>query len=84
VLSSISNWANAPVEGILFDDLSGDGYYNAMERYGSSKLANIMFAAELNRRYSADNVVGTNSNFLTPSRQRPSRCHYKHSTYQPL
>lgn len=35
---------------ILFDDLQAERGYSAMERYSMSKLANLMFAVELDRR----------------------------------
>jgi NAD(P)-dependent dehydrogenase (short-subunit alcohol dehydrogenase family) len=38
---------------IHFDDLQGDRRYNNWLWYGQSKLANLMFALELNRRASA-------------------------------
>ena len=36
--------------GLPVDDLNGDAYYGAMYTYGVSKLANILFAKELQRR----------------------------------
>ncbi|KAH6723578.1 hypothetical protein BKA61DRAFT_465995 [Leptodontidium sp. MPI-SDFR-AT-0119] len=42
----------APVEGIQFDNLrSADQPSTAMMRYGQSKLANILYAKELAKRY---------------------------------
>lgn len=35
---------------IFFDDIDAAGSYRAQERYGQSKLANLMFAFELDRR----------------------------------
>lgn len=40
----------APAGGIKFDDL-GMASHNAMVRYGQSKLANVLHAKELHRRY---------------------------------
>ena len=37
--------------GINFDDLSGEAGYNANKAYGHSKLANVLFANELARRF---------------------------------
>jgi NAD(P)-dependent dehydrogenase (short-subunit alcohol dehydrogenase family) len=41
----------APKAGILFDDLAGDRGYTAWGHYGQSKLANLLFAKELARRF---------------------------------
>lgn len=41
----------APTEGIDFDDLSGERTYDAWRQYGQSKLANILFARSLARRF---------------------------------
>jgi retinol dehydrogenase-12 len=49
-VSSLGNYLYPPEEGILWDDLSGDSSYNKWERYGQSKLANILFANQLNKR----------------------------------
>ena len=38
---------------ILFDDINADKQYNTMARYAMSKLANLYFAYELQRRLSA-------------------------------
>ncbi len=53
-------WLFAPQpEGIRFDDLRGDAHYNPFERYGSAKLAQILFSNELDRRLreAGDNVL---------------------------
>jgi NAD(P)-dependent dehydrogenase (short-subunit alcohol dehydrogenase family) len=44
---------------ILFDDINADKQYNTMARYAMSKLANLYFAYELQRRLSAagDEVI---------------------------
>lgn len=44
---------------ILFDDINADKQYNTMARYAMSKLANLYFAYELQRRLSAagDDVI---------------------------
>ena len=41
----------APKEGIEFDNLSGENGYAAWRAYGQSKLANLLFARELGRRF---------------------------------
>ncbi|MGM0555601.1 MAG: SDR family oxidoreductase [Myxococcota bacterium] len=41
----------APGEGIQFDNLSGEHGYASWPAYGQSKLANLLFARELARRF---------------------------------
>ena len=41
----------APREGIQFDNLSGEKGYSPFRAYGQSKLANLLFAKELARRF---------------------------------
>lgn len=41
---------NPPAGGIAFDDLSAEGWYSPWKAYGQSKLANLLFARELDRR----------------------------------
>ena len=53
---SIANFIFSPPQGIRLDDLSGDKHYSVWERYGSSKLANILFSNELNRRMQDENA----------------------------
>jgi retinol dehydrogenase-12 len=55
-VSSLANFIVGPAQGILFDDIQGDKY-NAWERYGNSKLANIMFTNELSKRCQGQNVI---------------------------
>ncbi|NTV02123.1 MAG: hypothetical protein HGB04_04970 [Chlorobiaceae bacterium] len=43
----------APREGIRFDNLIGEQGYNGWVACGQSKLANILFAKELQRRFSS-------------------------------
>ncbi len=50
VLSSGAH-ALAPKEGIQFDNLSGAKGYKRWGNYGQSKLANVLFAKELARRF---------------------------------
>jgi NAD(P)-dependent dehydrogenase (short-subunit alcohol dehydrogenase family) len=42
----------APKGGIEFDNLSGEKGYSAWRAYGQSKMANLLFAKELARRFS--------------------------------
>ena len=51
VMLSSAAHAMAPRAGIEFDNLSGEKSYSAWGAYGQSKLANILFACELARRF---------------------------------
>jgi NAD(P)-dependent dehydrogenase (short-subunit alcohol dehydrogenase family) len=42
---------SAPKGGIEFDNLSGEKGYSAWRAYGQSKMANLLFAKELARRF---------------------------------
>jgi WW domain-containing oxidoreductase len=46
----------APREGIELDNLSGEHGYSAWPAYGQSKLANLLFAKELARRFADDDT----------------------------
>lgn len=50
ILSSSASVNLAPKQGILFDNLDGQSFYNPLQFYGHSKLANALFAKELSRR----------------------------------
>ncbi len=50
VLSSDAH-RGAPKEGIDFDNLAGERGYSAWQTYGRSKLANLLFAKQLARRF---------------------------------
>ncbi len=50
VLSSEAH-RRAPPEGIRFDDLGAERSYSPWVHYGQSKLANLLFAKELARRF---------------------------------
>ncbi|KAJ3301041.1 hypothetical protein HDV03_001465 [Kappamyces sp. JEL0829] len=54
VLSSIAH-GNAPYDGIHYDDLNNKDAYNAQQRYGESKLANLHFAKALQNKFTARN-----------------------------
>jgi NAD(P)-dependent dehydrogenase (short-subunit alcohol dehydrogenase family) len=45
--------------GIQFDNLSGDAEYNGNKCYGQSKLANLLFAKELARRFEGTNKLAS-------------------------
>jgi WW domain-containing oxidoreductase len=53
----------APNGGIQFDNLSGDKGYSPWRAYGQSKLANLLFAKELARRFSG---TGKTANAVHP------------------
>jgi NAD(P)-dependent dehydrogenase (short-subunit alcohol dehydrogenase family) len=54
-LSSVAH--NSPYEGgFRWDDLRGEQHYHKWHAYGTSKLANILHARELNRRFKAEGV----------------------------
>jgi NAD(P)-dependent dehydrogenase (short-subunit alcohol dehydrogenase family) len=46
-VGSRSGYKRAPSAGIEFDNLRGEGDFDAMEAYGRSKLANALFSLEL-------------------------------------
>ncbi|KAK7221392.1 hypothetical protein V2G26_009395 [Clonostachys chloroleuca] len=53
--------ARAPLAGIMFDTLKTDGSsISTVERYGQSKLANILYAKELARRHPEIEVASVN------------------------
>lgn len=51
VMLSSSAHSMAPKGGIVFDNLSGDKRYTPWGQYGQSKMANLLFAKELSRRF---------------------------------
>jgi len=53
----------APKGGIEFDNLSGEKGYSAWRAYGQSKMANLLFAKELARRF---NGTARTANALHP------------------
>ena len=50
---TLSSNAHKTVRGIAFDNLNGDRRYFRWSAYGQSKLANLLFALELDRRLRA-------------------------------
>ncbi len=55
VMLSSGAHSMAPKEGIQFDNLSGEKGYSGWRNYGQSKLANLLFAKELARRFAGTN-----------------------------
>ncbi|MEH6590080.1 MAG: SDR family NAD(P)-dependent oxidoreductase [Halioglobus sp.] len=62
-VGSQSGYLRAPPEGIDFDNLRGEGDYDAILAYGRSKLANALFSIELAKRLAG---TGVSSNALHP------------------
>jgi len=50
MVSSSASVMHAPREGIMFDNLDGDRFYDPMTFYGQSKFAVALYAKELSRR----------------------------------
>jgi NAD(P)-dependent dehydrogenase (short-subunit alcohol dehydrogenase family) len=50
---TVSSLAHKMVKGMNFDDLMGAKKYRAWNAYGQSKLANLLFTSELQRRLTA-------------------------------
>src|SRR6202789_3651175 len=50
IVSSSASVIQAPAEGIMFDNLDGRRFYDAMTFYGQSKFAVALYAKELSRR----------------------------------
>mgnify|MGYP003674558429 FL=1 len=62
-VGSRSGYTQAPPEGIDFDNLRGEGNFDAQQAYGRSKLANALFSLELARRLEGSGVT---SNVIHP------------------
>ncbi|EFJ44118.1 hypothetical protein VOLCADRAFT_65341 [Volvox carteri f. nagariensis] len=69
---------------IDFEDLMRDRSYDAWEAYGQSKLANIMFSYELNRRLGADSKITVNCLHPGVVKTELGRCVYMYTWYMPL
>ena len=62
-VASQSGYLRAPEAGIDFDNLRGEGDYDAMNAYGRSKLANALFSLQLAKHLEG---TGVSSNALHP------------------
>jgi WW domain-containing oxidoreductase len=63
VMLSSGAHLQAPKGGIEFDNLDGSKHYSAWGNYGQSKIANILFARELSRRFAG---TGKTANAVHP------------------
>ena len=62
-VGSRAGYTQAPLVGIDFENLRGEGVFDASEAYGRSKLANALFSLELARRLEGSGVT---SNVVHP------------------
>lgn len=62
-VGSRAGYSSAPAVGIDFDNLRGEGEFDAGEAYGRSKLANALFSLELAKRLEGS---PTTSNVIHP------------------
>jgi NAD(P)-dependent dehydrogenase (short-subunit alcohol dehydrogenase family) len=62
-VGSASGYGQAPAVGIDFNNLRGEGAFDAGQAYGRSKLANALFSLELSRRW---NPAQATSNVIHP------------------
>jgi len=60
IVSSNASITQAPAEGVLFDNLDGQRFYDPFAFYGQAKLAAALYAKELSRRL-APRGVSVNS-----------------------
>jgi WW domain-containing oxidoreductase len=57
IVSSSASKTRAPAEGIMFDNLDGQRFYEPFMFYGQSKLANALYAKELSRRLASRGIA---------------------------
>lgn len=57
LVSSGASISQAPIEGIMFDNLDGRRFYDPSKFYAQSKLANSLYAKELSRRLAARGIA---------------------------
>jgi len=67
IVSSDASITQAPAEGVLFDNLDGQRFYDPFTFYGQAKLASALYARELSRRLAAR---GVSVNSLHPGATR--------------
>jgi WW domain-containing oxidoreductase len=67
IVSSDASIEQAPAEGVLFDNLDGQRFYEPFTFYGQAKLAAALFAKELSRRLGSR---GVSVNSLHPGSTR--------------
>ena len=70
---TLSSNAHKTVRGISFDNLNGDRRYFRWNAYGQSKLANLLFALELDRRLRAQGSTVKSSPPTPATRPQTSR-----------
>jgi len=70
---TVASLAHNIAGSIHFDDLQWDRSYNRVAAYGQSKLANLMFSYELQRRL-AENGAPTIAVAATPESRTPNSC----------
>lgn len=75
MVSSRASVAQAPAEGIMFDNLDGSRFYDPCAFYAQSKLANALYAKELARRL-APRGIAANSVDPGAARTRIRKGHF--------